>query len=471
MGNENRTKKFLFPVYFVLVLFNTAKERIEYSIRFKLSLRYIRILLSALIWSGIGIVLAFGLLNIYNKAFEDYSFVSRTLIEEENPYESLERYSDEHPSHILLYDDTRNLIFTTGKSLDNPTYKCLIGFARTGDGFYIAVNISTLNRFIPVKAVVYTDVWQELLQLYMLLKVILAVFCVVLLFSIIAIVLSGKGIFQPIREMTRTVKEISEKNLNLRINVGGSKNELKQLAITFNEMMNRIEEHYNRQKQFVSDASHEMRTPIAVIQGYADMLDRWGKNDKEVLQESIDAIKNESENMKDLIDKLLFLARNDKGTLVLQKEEFSLAELVAETVRETQIIDSVHNISFSVKNEVSLYADRKSIKQAVRIFIDNAIKYTPPGGSITISLGEEDSYKTVCIRDTGVGMTGEEIRHIFDRFYRSDKSRTREKGGHGLGLAIAKIIVLGHGGKIRVRSKPGEGTEFTMLLPESREDS
>ena len=143
-----------------------------------------------------------------------------------------------------------------------------------------------------------------------------------------------------------------------------------------------------------------MRTPIAVIQGYADMLDRWGKNDKEVLQESIDAIKNESENMKDLIDKLLFLARNDKGTLVLQKEEFSLAELVAETVRETQIIDSVHNISFSVKNEVSLYADRKSIKQAVRIFIDNAIKYTPPGGSITISLGEEDSYKTVCIRDT-----------------------------------------------------------------------
>jgi len=303
------------------------------------------------------------------------------------------------------------------------------------------------------------------METLVLAKVILYVFGAVLIFAIISILGSGKRVFRPIKEMTETVRNISEKNMNLRLNVSGSEDELKDLAVTFNEMMNRIEDDYTRQKQFVSDASHELRTPIAVIQGYVDMLDRWGKNDKEVLQESIDAIKNESESMKDLVDKLLFLARNDKGTLVLQKEEFSLTEMLIETTKETQIIDKDHVINFDIEEEVPLYGDRKRIKQAVRIFIDNAIKYTPQGGKITISLKTDHDYAKVSIIDTGIGMSKEELSHIFDRFYRSDNSRTREKGGHGLGLAIAKIIVLGHRGKIKVRSKKGSGSEFILFLP------
>ena len=274
----------------------------------------------------------------------------------------------------------------------------------------------------------------------------------------------GRGLFQPIKEMTQTVKDISAKNLNLRLNVSGAKDELKELALTFNEMMNRIEDNYNRQKQFVSDASHELRTPIAVIQGYTNMLDRWGKNDKEVLQESIDAIKNESENMKELIDKLLFLARHDKDTFVLQKEDFSLSEILHEIARETQIIDSSHKISFHIKQEARLFADKNCIKQAIRIFLDNAMKFTPPGGEITVTLSNEGEFKAISIKDTGIGMSKEELKHIFDRFYQSEQSRTKEKGGHGLGLAIAKIIILGHQGKIRVRSKVNGGSEFTILL-------
>jgi len=229
-------------------------------------------------------------------------------------------------------------------------------------------------------------------------------------------------------------------------------------------MMNRIEDQYNRQKQFVSDASHELRTPIAVIQGYVAMLDRWGKNDQEVLQESIAAIKNEAENMNELIDKLLFLARHDNNTFEFQKEEFSMTEMLTEIVKETQIIDSSHRFAFDSKTELSIYGDKNRLKQALRIFIDNALKYTPADGEIAIQLSKDNRYIIVSIKDTGIGMTQEDLKHIFDRFYRSDKSRTKDKGGHGLGLAIAKIIILGHQGKIRVRSKVGEGSEFIIML-------
>ena len=149
--------------------------------------------------------------------------------------------------------------------------------------------------------------------------------------------------------------------------------------------------------------------------------------------------------------------------------------MLLEIAKETQIIDGTHKMNFDINKEVSLYADKNRIKQAVRIFIDNAIKYTPADGEITISLGVENNCNAISIKDTGIGMTKEELRHIFDRFYRSDQSRTKVKGGHGLGLAIAKIIILGHNGQIKVKSKVGEGTEFILLLDEGnineRQDS
>ena len=195
------------------------------------------------------------------------------------------------------------------------------------------------------------------------------------------------------------------------------------------------------------------------------MLNRWGKNDKEVLQESIDAIKNESENMKDLVEQLLFLARNDRGTLILEKEKFSLTALLEETIKDTVIIDKKHKLSSNIPKGINIYADRNRIKQAIRIFLDNAMKYTPENKAININLAVEKKYAVIEIIDTGIGMTEEEMRHIFDRFYRSDKSRKREKGGHGLGLSIAKIIILSHGGKINVRSKPSVGTNIRIIMP------
>jgi signal transduction histidine kinase len=268
--------------------------------------------------------------------------------------------------------------------------------------------------------------------------------------------------------MTQTVKSISANNLNLRINITGSKDELKELSKTFNDMMNRIEEAYNKQQQFVSDASHELRTPIAVIQGYANMLKRWGKNDPKVMQESIDAIANEAENIKDLVEKLLFIARSDKNTLKLQKEEFDLNELLVEVIKETEMIDDKHTFSQEVTGKILIFADKSRVKQTLRIIIDNSIKYTLEQGKISIKSATENDYAIISIIDNGIGISKEDLDNIFNRFYRSDKSRTKVNEGYGLGLYIAKIIVLRHKGKIKVRSKVDEGTEFKVYLPLGR---
>ena len=320
-------KIILFPIYLFKMIFkglklilNTIREKKKFSIQLTLSLKYIRILLGAMVIAGLGIITIFGVLIIQETVFRDYSAIIKILNEDNAAYTDTKKYSEERESPILIYDNNKDLIFSTHSDFADYGYKGSLDVVRTGTNTYLAINRGTINFGVPLRLIVYSNISQEISEIVRISKIIISVFSIILFFSVISIALAGRGIFQPIKEMTQTVKDISEKNLNLRLNVSGSKNELKELALTFNEMMNRIEDYYNRQRQFVSDASHELRTPIAVIQGYTVMLDRWGKNDKGILQESITAIKNESENMNELIDKLLFLARHDKSTFVFEKE-------------------------------------------------------------------------------------------------------------------------------------------------------
>lgn len=459
-------KIIFFPITLLAMLFKLIGEKMEYSIRLKLSLKYFKILVGSMLAAGLGVLILFGLLKIVTALSEDYWGLADIINNGKNDYTAIEKYSRENNLPVLIYDQYYNILLASPDDLPRSAPESKIDVVRTADRFYLTVNRNLNISGTPVQVIIYSDIREELWEIFLLAKIIALIFTALFLIAVIMILLSGRGIFEPIREMTRTVKGISEKNLNLRLNVSGSKNELKELALTFNEMMNRIEDQYNRQKQFVSDASHELRTPIAVIQGYAVMLDRWGKDDQAVLQESIDAIKNEAENMQELIDKLLFLARHDNSTFVFEKEEFSLTEMLWDIAKETQIIDTQHKINYEINQEVSFYGDKNRLKQAVRIFMDNAVKYTPAGGEITLNLGKEEGFVTISIKDNGVGMSREELTHIFDRFYRADESRTKEKGGHGLGLSIAKIIILGHNGKIKVRSKIGEGSEFIIVLEE-----
>ena len=276
----------------------------------------------------------------------------------------------------------------------------------------------------------------------------------------------NKRVLAPIRDITSMAETLSESNLSNRINIAGTKNELKDLAAVINRMLDRIERSYNSQKQFVSDASHELRTPIAVIRGYTDMLKRWGKDDPEILDEGIMAISQETDGMKDLVESLLFLARHDKKTLMMEVSEFNTSELLQEVLKEESMVHGGHCFHLEALENIRLKADRKMIKQVLRILCDNAVKYSETGTNIFLSCKKEPSGAcSLSVRDEGQGIAAEDLPKVFDRFYRSDKARKSETGGHGLGLSIAKIIVIAHNGKIRVRSKPGAGTMFSVLLP------
>jgi len=279
---------------------------------------------------------------------------------------------------------------------------------------------------------------------------------------------ASRKILGPIKKMTQQAKEITVQNLGSRLDLSTAQDELRDLTETINDMLGSIQESYNMQSQFASDASHELKTPIAIIHGYADLVRRWGKEDKAILEESIEAIKNESKNMQSLVEKLLMLSRSDKQDFSLAKGEFEINELLKEIVRETKMIDRDHKVIEKLDIERVINADRTTLKQAIRVFIDNSIKYTQKDGTITITTMQKRRKFTIVVEDNGVGIPKKDLPYIFNRFYRVDKSRTKESGGHGLGLAIAQLIIDRHNGNITVDSKIGVGTKIFIDLPFSK---
>ena len=267
---------------------------------------------------------------------------------------------------------------------------------------------------------------------------------------------------EELRALAGKLDEINATHLDQRVSVSGTQRELQTLAQAINAMLDRIDEAYRSQMRFVSDASHELRTPIAVIQGYANLLNRWGKDDPATRQEAIDAIRAEADSMKELVEQLLFLARGDNDSMHIQMEMFDLTEVAAEVLKETEMIDQTHTFAARWEGAVPVRADVGLTKQALRILVDNAIKYTAAGGRITLSAGGKDGFARLSVQDEGQGIDAESLPHIFDRFYRTDESRARQTGGTGLGLAIAKWIVDRHGGWFEVRSWPGVGTRMTI---------
>lgn len=274
-----------------------------------------------------------------------------------------------------------------------------------------------------------------------------------------------RKMLRPVAVMTRTARSISANDLSLRIDAVESHDELRELAETFNGMLDRLQEAYEKQNRFVSDASHELRTPLSVISGYANLLRRWGSNDRAVLNESVQKIIEETDNMQQLVNRLLFLARADRKTQHVKFERVDLGAMMGEITEETKLIDRQHGISFEGDGNAAAMADGALMKQAVRAAVENSIKYTPAGGSITLFCRSGETAVELGVKDTGIGIEEKDLPHIFDRFYKADTARTREKGSSGLGLSIVKWIVDQHGGTISVESRPGAGTVFTIRLP------
>ena len=242
--------------------------------------------------------------------------------------------------------------------------------------------------------------------------------------------------------------------------------DLMGLESAINNLLKRLQASYREQTRFVDDASHELRTPIAVIQGYASMLERWGMNDRTTLEESVHAIREEADHMKTLVDQLLFLARGDRGRQQFTLAPIDVSEMLKEIREESEMIDETHRYVLQAQPGIRVYGDAAMLKQAVRILTENGAKYTPAGGTIILKLETEQNGKMlgICVQDEGIGLEAQEAAHMFERFFRGEEARGNTKGS-GLGLSIAKWIVEQHGGRIDVLSYKGIGTRVTIWVP------
>ena len=290
-----------------------------------------------------------------------------------------------------------------------------------------------------------------------------------LLAAIGGAVISGRTL-RPLRNFTETANHIvTAQDLQERLVAPDPHDEVGQLAETFNKMLERLDILFNTQQQLVADVSHELRTPLATIQGNLDLLRRGAAKDPSMLQESMDAMNSEVARMSRLVRDLLLLAESDAGA-PLQLRPVELDTLLLEIYREGMLIANNRlKMRLGHEDQAVIQGDPDRLKQLLLNLVNNAIAYTPDGGTVTLSLHRRpDNWVRVAVADTGVGIAPEDLPHIFDRFWRQDKARSRKLGGSGLGLSIAKSIVEAHGGRISVESELGKGTTFEVLLPLAR---
>ena len=277
---------------------------------------------------------------------------------------------------------------------------------------------------------------------------------------------ASRKMLLPIAQMIHATTQIDESSLDARLEVPEPDDELKSLARTINNMLDRVSAAYRQQGRFVADVSHELRTPLAVMQGNVDLLSRWGSEDKAVLHDSIRALQKQTAYMNQLVENLLFLARFDNMQAQLNLSAFSIGELFGELLEEQALIDPEHNyeVSPALAND-SMTADRTMIRQLLRALLDNSVKYTPKGGTIRLGFASDDAQAVLTVSDDGIGMDAAHCDHIFERFYRVDPARARATGGMGLGLSIVSVIAQAHNGCVSARSKPDAGTSVFVVFP------
>jgi heavy metal sensor kinase len=302
---------------------------------------------------------------------------------------------------------------------------------------------------------------------------VLAIFRMVILnASLLVVVLAGVGglfladrTLKPVERIADIARGIGESDLSRRIDVQ-TDDELGRLASTLNGMIARLEEAFNKQRQFVADASHELRTPLAIIQAESSLALGKRRTQSE-FKRSLELVSQEVAYMSDIVGKLLLLARSDAGVEPVDLQEVDLKELLVGLSQDVEALAQEKGLRFTLgsTDSLTIKGDRLKLRQLFLIILDNAIRHTPGGGSITGSLLRREGNAVVSIGDTGIGIPAEHLPFIFDRFYRVDKARSRSEGGMGLGLSIAMSIAKMHGGGIEVESQAGAGTTFHIVLP------
>jgi heavy metal sensor kinase len=271
----------------------------------------------------------------------------------------------------------------------------------------------------------------------------------------------------PVDQITKTARTISAQNLSSRLVVPPTGDELQRLSETLNGMLDRLEAAFKKITQFTADASHELRTPVAVMRTRAELSLRKARSPEEY-RDVIAEVLTELEKTSGLIEQLMFLARADSGAETLHFSPTNVTEVLREACHQGSALAEAKQIGF--QEEIStdsmwIRGDASSLRRLFLILIDNAVKYTPSNGQVEVSLHRNNGYAIAQVRDTGIGIAENDLPNVFERFYRADKARTRELGGVGLGLSIGRWITEVHSGTIEVQSAPGRGSVFQIRLP------
>jgi heavy metal sensor kinase len=271
---------------------------------------------------------------------------------------------------------------------------------------------------------------------------------------------------RPLNWMAEQAHRITGSNLETRIEIGNPADELAALVASFNELLERLDHSFDAMRRFVADASHELRTPISVIRGEADVALSQERGPAEY-RESLAVVLDESRRLSRLVDDLLNLARADAGRVILQTQDFYLNELLAECCRGVQ--GRAHTRGLQLEclagNDLQFTGDEQLLRRLAINLLDNAIRYTPSGGKVTATLEAGDTSVQLRIADTGIGIAPGDAARVFERFYRAGEARSRQDGGFGLGLAIVRWIAEAHRGTVECASTPGRGSTFTVTLP------
>jgi len=380
----------------------------------------------------------------------------------------------------ILDAERKTIIVSDNFSVQDPeTSEIAVAKAKGGESVFKTVRVR--ERKYPfrllTKAIDQDGSLKYILQigLYMkpLYKTIESLKSNLLILMPILIVLSIAGgwflsrrILSPIENITRTTQKITASNLNKRLVPTHTGDEVDELANTINLMLGRIEDSFVRIAQFTSDVSHELRTPVAAIKTGTEVIlskERTAEEYRDLLENNLITL----EGMTRMISDLLELSRSDSGTSILHLESFNLGNLLNELQSKFKLISETKNINIQINElpDIQIEGDKDLLQRVFSNLLDNAIKFSSPGGCVSISLAARGNDVVTCIKDTGIGISEEHLEKVFDRFFRVDSSRSRDTGGTGLGLNICKNIVELHKGMIKVKSKTAAGSTFEVILP------
>jgi len=343
------------------------------------------------------------------------------------------------------------LFFTT--NLDASQYRIAMHQSRIGDQLFC------------IYAAVPTEPFDQALDSFRIIEKE----CLPLLVFLAALLgywLSGRSL-APVNRIIATAESIGAQNLSKRLDVPRAKDELQRLTLTLNAMLARIESSFNKIKQFTADASHDLRTPVAVIRTSAELALRKPRTPVEY-REALHNILSTSVETSELLENLLSLARTDAGALSVELRPLELGLHVRKVQQHAVLLSADKALEIQLQtppDPVWVKADALSLDRLLLILVDNAIKYTPRGGHCEIALSQDGDNARISVSDSGIGIAREDLQHVFDRFYRADRARSKNVRGAGLGLAIARWITDIHGGKIAVESVPGAGSTFRVSLP------